>query len=632
MFFVASGLVRLEGGAKKVADGVPGDGVGVLDGMALEPLSPDTVEAIRGWMARCGDSAGDEHKACSIAERDFAPARLVKLEEDAAGVRLSLVCGPCSSSCDSVEYAALSYCWGGSQEKQLTLANRAIYEKEIPWYSLPKALQDAATATLSLGLHYLWVDSLCIVQDDEEDKTTSISQMTKVYTHASITIINRRGDKVTDGFLHPRTHPHGSIYMRYNTENGAYGWATLTFDDTLLEGYRSAIDSRGWTMQEHLLSRRVVAVGPWITEWSCRTERLVHTDGWRFPSKREMSSGDILSTSLPNFLINKPFHDHDNNIKPISPDQLGNKYDADAVIFHFLNPNTYYQRPTQQSVKEIWRELVAAYSTRSLSVPSDLILAIAGLAEAFAPFISNSQRYLAGLWETELPASLLWMYDYRSTPRIRRPKTYQAPSWSWACIAAPIRHDYNLQGVPFWQDGDALNDHRPEYRFRCTATLLSISYSLANSIAPFGAVRSAALRIRGPAFRIESRCVHPSRAEPDLNGIPVSRWRDSSGKLHELDGIWFKLELDAREEGSGWMQIVLLGIARRGPDAHMGLALTLASESDGAGAGKSVRRREDGSGCRKGDRFRRLGVFHYNVENSGLPGSDTWPLEQMEIV
>jgi hypothetical protein len=181
---------------------------------------------------------------------------------------------------DTSRYVALSYRWGGDQPWQLTQERDESYRTEIPWDTLPRTIQDAAITVQSLGFYYLWVDSMCIIQNSEVDKAVEINQMTKVYAHATLTIMDKRGERVTDGFLHPRTLPSGTSSMKLRTEPGQTQDVTLTFEDAWEKGDNLILNTRGWIMQEYILSRRLLIFGTWLTEWRCRRESRVHTDGW----------------------------------------------------------------------------------------------------------------------------------------------------------------------------------------------------------------------------------------------------------------------------------------------------------------------------------------------------------------
>ncbi|RKL08650.1 hypothetical protein BFJ68_g9444 [Fusarium oxysporum] len=106
------------------------------------------------------------------------------------------------------EYTALSYCWGGDLKTCLRESNKDSNRTEIPWDKIPRTIQDAILTSQKLGIGFIWVDSLCIIQDSKaDDKNIEIGQMTQVYTHAAFTIAARRAPDAHTGFLHERSLP-----------------------------------------------------------------------------------------------------------------------------------------------------------------------------------------------------------------------------------------------------------------------------------------------------------------------------------------------------------------------------------------------------------------------------------------
>ncbi|KAF3763647.1 HET-domain-containing protein, partial [Cryphonectria parasitica EP155] len=334
------------------------------------------------------------HMLCSLSGPRYLPSRLVEVQPQDSGLHLKLVRG--ENLNPDAKYTALSYCWGNDSEvllaKALKTENLESYETEIPWETLPQTLQDAAVTTHRLGMHFVWVDSLCIIQDDDNDKVKEIAQMAQVYSHATLTIMVNRAARASDGFLHQRSPPLGTSNLLFRSPDGTEGWVSLYFKHEFWHEEKSKLDKRGWAMQEHLLSRRTLEIGTYMTEWSCRTERGLpsHSDGW---------SNDRLTRGF-----GSPFQN------------ARRRWSADDVL-------------------DTWEMVVKAYCDRSLSLPTDKILAISGIAERFASSTPGIGRYAAGLWEEGLPTSLMWQtWD----PSPSRPTEYQGPSWSWTAIRSRI--------------------------------------------------------------------------------------------------------------------------------------------------------------------------------------------------
>ncbi|KAL1946194.1 hypothetical protein VTO73DRAFT_15321 [Trametes versicolor] len=102
-------------------------------------------------------------------------------------------------------YLTLSYVWGGDQVQKTTTSNISAYEHGIEPSLLPATIRDAIHATHALGFQSIWIDSLCIIQDSEEDKLRELGRMHLIYRHAFLTIIAASASGVTEGFLQERS-------------------------------------------------------------------------------------------------------------------------------------------------------------------------------------------------------------------------------------------------------------------------------------------------------------------------------------------------------------------------------------------------------------------------------------------
>ena len=132
-----------------------------------QPSSPVFFDRIKAWLKECEAGIADKHKMClpSEASQFQLPTRLLKIVQERGEFKISLkeVYG------ETLRYATLSHCWGEHQPLRTTKENLNHHVKEIKWSSLPRTFQDAVMVSHGLGISYLWIDSLCIVQDDEVD-------------------------------------------------------------------------------------------------------------------------------------------------------------------------------------------------------------------------------------------------------------------------------------------------------------------------------------------------------------------------------------------------------------------------------------------------------------------------------
>ncbi|KAI1361771.1 hypothetical protein F5Y08DRAFT_290547 [Xylaria arbuscula] len=355
-------------------------------------------------------------------------------------------------------YASLSYCWGGPQPFCLTDDTIAQLTQGIDVSILPPTLRDAVTALSFLGLEYMWIDALCIKQDDDIDKELEISRMSLYYGHNTVTISAASAAACTEGFLSSTstrgTFAAGPFRISLATPGGAGNVQLTQYTKPPAE----PIASRGWTYQESLLSRRLVIFGSREVYWTCNT--VTGTYG----------GSDAMSES---------------KYSTVNSQLLGTTRNLSNIL--------------EYPFKFAWSDVVKEFMTRQLGVESDKLLAIAALASRMAQEAEkqgNPVIYLAGLfidtrsiigWADQL----LWRVD--SPQGTRRAGLYRAPSWSWACI----------EGV--WGGGLGVFSPLPfdikKYEFDFQVTDFAVKPT--HPSAPFGNIRSAYLIVQGWLKRLD---------------------------------------------------------------------------------------------------------------------------------
>ncbi|KAH9850211.1 heterokaryon incompatibility protein-domain-containing protein, partial [Lenzites betulinus] len=180
----------------------------------------------------------------------------------------------------SGKYVALSYVWGQDQPHKTTKANLSAYTREMDPALLPPSIRDAIYVTPSLGLHLLWVDTLCIIQDSDEDKVHELGQMHNIYRNAYLTIIAANARSVSGGFLQQRTIPESQLTLPFicaapslspapevkpNETTPRVGQIYLTdphyFNKTVGfwgDADRDPIKARAWCLQEYMMSSQTL--------------------------------------------------------------------------------------------------------------------------------------------------------------------------------------------------------------------------------------------------------------------------------------------------------------------------------------------------------------------------------------
>ena len=261
---------------------------------------------------------------------------------------------------------------------------------------MPQTLQDAATVAYELGIPYLWIDSLCIIQDSDEDKLLEISNMGSVYAMAFLTISATNANHAYEGFLQNPNEQGKIVELPYLCPNDTVG--TIYLRPAGWFRMRSEpLNQRAWAFQERLLSPRLLNYTSLHVSWKCRTAKHDRVD----------SEG----------------HDFD-----------GSKY-ADRVssIMNLVHGQSQLALQ-EEEILEIWGWVLEEFTWRSLTVKTDRLPAIAGIAAYFQGALGD--EYYGGLWRRHLPRSLLWIgsrHAYSEDTKYGRPiARLSAPSWSWA--------------------------------------------------------------------------------------------------------------------------------------------------------------------------------------------------------
>ena len=319
-------------------------------------------------------------------------------------------------------YAALSYCWGPKQFPNLITTRASLNDmlSNIPLSTFPLTLRDGIVVAHKLGIRYLWIDALCIIQDDDDDKDSEIPQMRRIFSNAHCTIIAATAAHCHAGFLHDRNIPSTQVlrvpYPGPGVENGQLILREHEVDQwTLYDPLEDPISTRAWTMEERLLSPRRLIYSKNHVRWLCETTEL--TNGGD-PEDRKWPStdrGDQMERLPPQL---SPWTTKLN----ITEDDNCQKRDA------------WYS----------WLKIVREYNLRSLTKSKDKLRAIGGIAELY--HFQTGDQYCAGLWRSHLAEELLWkVFHPRATFKsmisesqgsimlLPRPK-YRAPTWSWASI------------------------------------------------------------------------------------------------------------------------------------------------------------------------------------------------------
>ena len=399
-------------------------------------LSPASTSAAEDWLLSCLL----EHEKCRRVENVFVPPRLLRVA--CAQDEVHLVSMDVTKR---VPYAVLSYCWGGDQLSKTVKSNVEIVPRAIK--DLPKTICDAILVTRQLNLDYLWVDSMCIIQDSEEDKDALVGQMHKIYACAQVTIAASKASRCTEGFLSPRSNvPQFYVTIRDPIEAHNVRLSRVILIPSP-RGHVEPLVTRAWTLQETLLSRRILSYGSRQLHWYCGVCQR-HDGGYR---NRE-------SSNLTSFQT------------------LGERIIGD-------NSERLEMLHTSTSLR--WIDIVKQYTMREMSDPSDKLIAISAVAQRLASLTEGDWgRYYAGIWREGFFEQLLWTTSEGEIAK--RPVRYRAPSWSWAAI----------DGRLDWPSIHGLMDAK------ILCTLLDVEIQPLRSKQPYGAVTAGRIKVYGKVKQV----------------------------------------------------------------------------------------------------------------------------------
>jgi hypothetical protein len=319
-------------------------------------------------------------------------------------------------------YATMSHCWGNPEKSRPAMTTKDTLESRkigIEPDELSPLFRDAIQLCKVVGCNFIWIDSLCIIQDDESDRTVQSQKMSQIYSNAYFNIAATSSADSTRSLFQERWSvgtgnnkppPHCPV-LNYNIYPMAGRPVCVrqahSRDHVYVQGrmpnlrwHQAPLLDRAWVLQEVLLARRTLHVCSSELIWECRTmhdcecgsfdsDSLVETTG---PSRSEKDQ--------------------------IWLDALYQKQEFDRMLVK-LYP--------MQAIHDFWLRLSQRYSTLLLTRLSDRFAAFAGLVDVVQRVLHGT--YLAGIWSEDLPRALLWYGTPRSSPNASRLSS--APTWSW---------------------------------------------------------------------------------------------------------------------------------------------------------------------------------------------------------
>ncbi|KAF1966333.1 HET-domain-containing protein, partial [Bimuria novae-zelandiae CBS 107.79] len=364
------------------------------------PILPESQNSprfalLRAWLRQC-DNSHDCGKHPSEPKKALPTRVLYVGEPKDSGYSSGLVRLVLGSQATRHEYLALSHRWGNvsKQEKERYCTTMANISKRLDGFSLselPKTFQDAVEVTRELGVLYLWIDSVCIIQygDNHEDWKRESGRMESVFSEAYCTIAATAAADSKAGFLE-RDIRTEHVYVQ--DTSGRQFYISTDIDDFNNHVDRALLNTRAWVMQERVLSRRTVHFSANQTYWECG-EGVYCENLTRLRSPLT----DQFFTLDPNF--------------PTRLLQSGKRRTLNCISF-----------------------LLKDYSKRNLTYLTDRRVAMSGLEDRIARALECRSRY--GTFQKYLHRTLLWRASNDKMKEIVY--DYHVPSWSWMAYSGGI--------------------------------------------------------------------------------------------------------------------------------------------------------------------------------------------------
>ncbi|KAH7395244.1 heterokaryon incompatibility protein-domain-containing protein, partial [Phaeosphaeria sp. MPI-PUGE-AT-0046c] len=367
--------------------------------------SPAAIALAKYWIQNCIQN----HSSCSRPNvQQYSPTRLIDLHDE----RIKLVHDPTLCA----DYVALSHRWGSEELPTTVSTNYERRLREMAPEELTQTMRDAMAFTRHLGYNYLWIDALCIVQDSEEDWLREAAKMSDVFSGAIVTIAVADAENHSEGMFRPRParcmRPFAIPYIEQTSYcervhlDGEGEFCIFPNTEHVSAGTRrkGALDTRGWILQEQILSRRILYFGRGELFWDCNT--------------LSASESSPISTSL---------------LDEETPDETWALQVIRRTLSATANPKTLRQR-----LSDIWIQVIRNYSSRQLSHQRDRLVALQGILHPLAKILQEEP--VAGMWRTQLWWQLIWWTPMPGPIDSETPTemVFPAPSWSWLASRGPV--------------------------------------------------------------------------------------------------------------------------------------------------------------------------------------------------
>ncbi|XPS74640.1 hypothetical protein M3J09_006751 [Ascochyta lentis] len=385
--------------------------------VATDPSSLECFVKACSWLDRCLRTHGAFR--CPSVGAAILPTRVICVGDEVTRPYIYE-----SQQGEEGVWAALSYCWGKTQVLTTTIASLSRHKSGFALDDLPKTCRDAVVAARALSIPYLWIDALCIIQDSPRDWQREAARMCYVYENAIVTFAAPQSASSDMGlFLANQNRgttevkvdidgQAGTVYVRRDLSLPMFPMHRHREDPfNTVTNNTGILETRAWTLQELLLSPRTLWFGSAEIGWSCRSSTACECEPKQ--TQEHVQYDEEFGAHRTLRISSQPLPKH-------------------AKLIDWL---------------KTWHELVQRFTIRDLTVSTDRLPAISGLASALHPHIQS--EYLAGLWKSALDTQLLWVSLWLALHHSDGfPPPFEddyAPSWTWTSVPGQIRFPEKLE-------------------------------------------------------------------------------------------------------------------------------------------------------------------------------------------
>ncbi|KAH8880816.1 HET-domain-containing protein [Thozetella sp. PMI_491] len=426
---------------------------------AVNLTTPIKIKTLKGWLAACDADHGDHCKHTDTSERTIAPIWLIDVRR-----RCIVRAEP------EFQYATLSYVWGKAESAALTTQTKAEFLKEgsLKASILPRVIWDSMKLVAALEMTYLWVDRLCIVQDSVVEKQAQIKVMRFIYSNSYVTII---AAEARDATYPLSARPLGSVTRPYwltHWSRSTAEWKRLpaevaetlvaatkalispilsrmrrddeySYDIAYFDGERNSEDDPLKEPETHADVMRIMMLDLLRTRWNSR--------GWTFQELLFSRRKILFHNNTVNWECHcASAHEHQHFLRP---EPCSNAPLRAALGVEGSNWPNFHR----------YSRLVALYTIRNLTYPEDSLDAFSGVSLAMAQTFRGG--LITGLPQMVFDAALIWQ-PFNQLQRREvgyvTPEEAILPSWSWMSWRGNIQSESLQSGYDYlrFQPGSVL--------------------------------------------------------------------------------------------------------------------------------------------------------------------------------